>query len=105
MGRELFYRYPLCRNSLKEASVYLQGLGCSWDAVGKKGTSTQSQIERTNRHVEELMRHEIDTNVNDAEFSQPLCTIIQVALVDLLEVFGLRPVKVVGHSSGEIAAA
>jgi acyl transferase domain-containing protein len=51
------------------------------------------------------MRGENDTNVNDAEYSQPLCTIIQVALVDLLNSFGLRPAKVVGHSSGEIAAA
>ncbi|KAI9148331.1 Highly reducing polyketide synthase azaB [Paramyrothecium foliicola] len=87
MGRELFHRFPVYRNSLIEASVYLQGLGCSWDAV------------------EELMRDEVGSNVNDAEFSQPLCTIIQIALVDLLDSFGLRPCKVVGHSSGEIAAA
>ncbi|VUC33991.1 unnamed protein product [Clonostachys rosea] len=87
MGRELFYRYPIYRKSLLDASVYLQGLDCPWDAV------------------DELMRTENDTNVNDAEYSQPLCTIIQVALVDLLNNFGLRPTKVVGHSSGEIAAA
>ncbi|CAG9956932.1 unnamed protein product [Clonostachys rosea f. rosea IK726] len=87
MGRELFYRYPIYRKSVVDASVYLQGLDCPWDAV------------------DELMRGENDTNVNDAEYSQPLCTIIQVALVDLLNSFGLRPAKVVGHSSGEIAAA
>lgn len=51
------------------------------------------------------MRTKTDSNVDDAEFSQPLCTIVQVALVDLLDSFGLRPVKVAGHSSGEIAAA
>jgi acyl transferase domain-containing protein len=37
--------------------------------------------------------------------AQPLCTAIQVALVDLLYDFGLSAATVVGHSSGEIAAA
>ncbi|ORY69611.1 putative polyketide synthase [Pseudomassariella vexata] len=45
------------------------------------------------------------SRVNDAEFSQPLCTAIQIALVQLLEFWGIRPVVTVGHSSGEIAAA
>ncbi|MCQ9186984.1 acyltransferase domain-containing protein, partial [Streptomyces sp. IBSBF 2953] len=33
------------------------------------------------------------------------CTILQIALVDLLASFGVVPVAVAGHSSGEIAAA
>lgn len=37
--------------------------------------------------------------------SQPACTAIQLALVDLLTSWGVRPKAVVGHSSGEIAAA
>lgn len=37
--------------------------------------------------------------------SQPLCTVLQIALVELLRTFGLVPRAVVGHSSGEIAAA
>lgn len=45
------------------------------------------------------------SRVNEAEFSQPLCTAIQVAVVQLLEYWGIRPVVTVGHSSGEIAAA
>lgn len=40
-----------------------------------------------------------------AEFSQPLCTAIQVALVDLLATWSITPSAVVGHSSGELAAA
>ena len=46
-----------------------------------------------------------DSRVNEPEFSQPLCTALQIALVDLLESFGFKPVAVLGHSSGEIAAA
>lgn len=38
-------------------------------------------------------------------YSQTLCTAVQVALVDLLDSLSIRPAAVVGHSSGEIAAA
>lgn len=37
--------------------------------------------------------------------SQPACTAVQLALVDLLSSWGIHPKAVVGHSSGEIAAA
>lgn len=43
--------------------------------------------------------------INFPDFSQPLCTALQIALVDLLHSFGIVPGGVVGHSSGEIAAA
>lgn len=43
--------------------------------------------------------------VNKASVSQPLCTAIQIALVDLVWSLGLNFHTVVGHSSGEIAAA
>ncbi|KAI1662756.1 hypothetical protein F4813DRAFT_9557 [Daldinia decipiens] len=37
--------------------------------------------------------------------SQTVCTAIQIGLVDLLASWSIRPVAVVGHSSGEIAAS
>ncbi|KAJ5307079.1 hypothetical protein N7508_006094 [Penicillium antarcticum] len=46
-----------------------------------------------------------ESRINEAEFSQPLCTAIQMALVDLLDSWGVKPAVTVGHSSGEIAAA
>lgn len=45
------------------------------------------------------------SRVNEAEFSQPLCTAVQIAIVQLLEFWGITPVVTVGHSSGEMAAA
>ena len=54
--------------------------------------------------TDELFRGEMDSRVHLAEFSQPLCTAIQIALIDLLRSFGVTPSLVVGHSSGEIAA-
>ena len=41
----------------------------------------------------------------EAELSQPLCTAVQIILVDLLYAAGVNFWAVVGHSSGEIAAA
>lgn len=54
---------------------------------------------------EELAADTADSRVAEAQFSQPLCTAVQIALVDLLRVCGVRFHTVVGHSSGEIAAA
>ncbi|KAK0130497.1 hypothetical protein ONS96_001016 [Cadophora gregata f. sp. sojae] len=41
----------------------------------------------------------------EAEISQPCCTALQIALVDVLCQYGIKPNAVLGHSSGEIAAA
>ena len=37
--------------------------------------------------------------------SQPVCTAVQIGLVDLLRSWNIRPASVLGHSPGEIAAA
>ena len=43
--------------------------------------------------------------INDAEVSQPICTAIQIAIIDLFGRWNIFPTVTVGHSSGEIAAA
>ncbi|TAQ90890.1 hypothetical protein B7494_g783 [Chlorociboria aeruginascens] len=86
MGRGLLI-YPAFRHSLEEADRYLASIGCQWSLL------------------DELWREKSHSNVNSPEFSQPLCTALQVALVDLLRTIGVNPTAVVGHSSGEIAAA
>lgn len=43
--------------------------------------------------------------IDRPEYSQPLSTALQIALVELLKTFNIIPKAVVGHSSGEIAAA
>ncbi|KGO64902.1 Acyl transferase/acyl hydrolase/lysophospholipase [Penicillium italicum] len=54
---------------------------------------------------EELGKGKSASRLGEAAFSQPLCTAIQVALVQLLRAANLKLTAVVGHSSGEIAAA
>lgn len=55
--------------------------------------------------IEELQREEATSRIHEAEFSQTLCTAIQILLVKLLRESGIEFSAVVGHSSGEIAAA
>nr|UWV21335.1 polyketide synthase 2 [Chaetomium globosum] len=86
MGRELL-RHSVFRASIDEAEAYITSLGCPWSVT------------------EELNRDATTSRINDPELSQALCTALQVALVDLLAHWGVRPKAVVGHSSGEIGAA
>ncbi|KAK2794337.1 Type I Iterative PKS [Onygenales sp. PD_12] len=54
---------------------------------------------------EELMAPDSSSRLGEAEISQPLCTAVQIILVDLLHAAGIKLKAVVGHSSGEIGAA
>jgi len=54
---------------------------------------------------EELSKDSKSSRVSEAHISQPACTATQIALAALLSSWGIRPAAVVGHSSGEIAAA
>ncbi|PGH19323.1 hypothetical protein AJ80_04076 [Polytolypa hystricis UAMH7299] len=86
MGRELCVHQPF-QQSLEAASAYLVSIGSMWSLLG------------------ELIKDEKSSKINAAALSQPICTAIQVAVVDLLRHWGIKPAAVVGHSSGEIAAA
>lgn len=54
---------------------------------------------------EELRKGKDESRINEPQFAQVLCTAIQIALVDLFRSWGVKPRAVVGHSSGEVAAA
>lgn len=54
---------------------------------------------------EEMMAEESASRVAEAAISQPLCTAIQIGLLELLWKAKITLNAVVGHSSGEIAAA
>ncbi len=54
--------------------------------------------------TEELFCDEKSSNINLPAYSQPICTAVQVALVDLLSHWKIKPTAVVGHSSGETLA-
>ena len=87
MGRELISLYPVFSRSIQASEEEIIHLGASWVLTT------------------EITNPESISRIKEAEFSQPCCTAIQIALVDLLESWGVRPDLVCGHSSGEIAAA
>ncbi|KKY31726.1 putative polyketide synthase [Diaporthe ampelina] len=45
------------------------------------------------------------SRINEAAISQPLCTALQIVMIELLREANIHLESVVGHSSGEIAAA
>jgi acyl transferase domain-containing protein len=55
--------------------------------------------------LEQFMLDAGESNVMEATFAQPLCTAVQIVLVELLGAAGYAFKAVVGHSSGEIACA
>ncbi|KAF5975014.1 polyketide synthase [Fusarium coicis] len=55
--------------------------------------------------LEETILDSSTSLINEVERSQPVCTAVQIALVELLHSWGIQCNAVVGHSSGEIAAA
>ena len=55
--------------------------------------------------VDELKKEPGISNVYKSLYSQALCTALQLGIVILLRSWGIVPAAVVGHSSGEIAAA
>ena len=55
--------------------------------------------------IDELLQDKATCKIDSPSLAHPACTAIQVAIVDLLISWNLLPTRVVGHSSGEIAAA
>ncbi|RDW68782.1 Polyketide synthase-nonribosomal peptide synthetase [Aspergillus mulundensis] len=75
-------------------------------ALDKSLTTLPREQDRPSWTIEdELMKAPATSQVAEAALSQPLCTAIQILLVDMLRSAGVRFHAVVGHSSGEIAAA
>ncbi|KAF4992227.1 hypothetical protein FDECE_13779 [Fusarium decemcellulare] len=54
---------------------------------------------------EQFLADASTSRLSEAALSQPLCTALQIILVDLIQSAGIKFAAVVGHSSGEIGAA
>lgn len=52
-----------------------------------------------------FLQAESSSGIDFPEYSQAMSTALQIALIELLRSFNIWPSAVVGHSSGEIAAA
>ncbi|KUM58253.1 hypothetical protein ACN42_g8908 [Penicillium freii] len=91
MMRELYIKSPYVRQRVEEFEQHLGKL-----PDGQKPTWSLK---------EELLKGPDDSRIKEAAIAQPLSTVVQVILVDLLSEVGIQFSSVVGHSSGEIAAS
>ncbi|KAI3336107.1 thiolase-like protein [Ustulina deusta] len=91
MGTELIQGSKTAREIIRQLESYLNQL------LGGEAPNWSLEAE--------LLAKEASSRVYEAAFSQPLCTAIQILIVDLLRISGLYFDVVVGHSSGKIAAA
>ncbi|KAI0198971.1 polyketide synthase [Astrocystis sublimbata] len=89
MGKDLVTYFPSTRLILDELDQVLQGLPQppTWSLLS------------------ELIEPRTAEHLRQPEFSQPLVTALQICMLAVLKDWGIAPQCVVGHSSGEIAAA
>ncbi|PHH74794.1 hypothetical protein CDD80_2837 [Ophiocordyceps camponoti-rufipedis] len=85
MGRELL-RFDVFRRSLEASGRILEEMGCEWSLFDE-------------------MYFRDEPRIDEPGVFQPAVTALQIALADLVKSWNVRPGVVVGHSSGEIAAA
>ncbi|KAL3290693.1 Acyl transferase/acyl hydrolase/lysophospholipase [Colletotrichum asianum] len=97
------------------------GQGAQWPQMGldiiNRFPSAMRILDRLQRSLDQLpepptwkLKDELSQarsseHMMDPEYSQPLVTALQIIILHIFEFWGLDPVAVVGHSSGEIAAA
>ncbi|KAI0388542.1 hypothetical protein F5Y17DRAFT_463603 [Xylariaceae sp. FL0594] len=99
------------------------GQGAQWPAMGSALVQASDTFQKTMRCLQssldslprshapawrlldELAKEGDASRLHEASLSQPITTAIQIGLVDLLASAGICYGAVVGHSSGEIAAA
>ncbi|KAI5920866.1 hypothetical protein F4810DRAFT_713065 [Camillea tinctor] len=97
------------------------GQGAQWPTMSKALFRTHQIYRETIRSLDEvlkdcpeppqwtieekIMANKETSQMNEAAISQPVCTAVQIGLVDVMKSLGLGFHTVIGHSSGEIAAA
>jgi acyl transferase domain-containing protein len=91
MGKELYHQYDTFRSSIDQLDAHLQSL-------------PPAHMPKW-RIADVLTLVDTETSIHTADVCQPICSAVQIALVDLLRVWNIKPRYAVGHSSGEIAAA
>lgn len=122
LGARLLQQPSMASGKLRVLGIFT-GQGAQWPGMGadllltseiasmviQRMETRLSQLPSAHRPVwslsEEIRKGPENSRLSEAQFSQPLCTAIQVLQVDMLRASGLELCGVVGHSSGEIAAA
>ena len=91
--------FAMGRQLMKQSPFFLQTLERCDKALRKLPDAPEWSI------IEELLRSKEESRLAETRFSQPVCTALQVAILEMLKQWRIVPTAVVGHSSGELAAA
>ena len=101
----------------RRLAMVFSGQGTQWAGCGRDLYDADPVFRRVIDAIEEHWREHSDislreacfsasqTALNECELAQPVTFMIQCALAELLKTWGVYPDCVVGHSSGEVAAA
>ncbi|KAI6827416.1 polyketide synthase [Hortaea werneckii] len=114
-------RPPVKCPGLTRSTFVFTGQGAQWLHMGKellhespvfaKSIGRMDSVIHSLKHAPQwtlegiINDPENPSALTNAEISQPLCTAVQIGLVDLLKSWAIYPHAVLGHSSGEIGAA
>lgn len=110
MGKGLLESFPMFQQDIQRMDRVIHGLEQppDWSIEGMFSILDIEDLKllltKCGR-VDELVAGEDCCRIHEAELSQTLCTAVQIGIVNLLARWGAKPDAVVGHSSGEIAAA
>lgn len=102
MGHHLLQTYPNFLETIQALDGHLHRMKNppSWKIEGKGADIHKTPLLMFS--LEALLMDQYKSQIHDPSFSQPLCTAIQIALVDLLEQWGVGPQTTIGHSSGTV---
>ena len=101
----------------RRIAMVFSGQGTQWAGCGRALYDADPVFRRVIDTIEEHWREHSDISLREACFSapqealnevqlaQPVIFMIQCALIELFKTWGVYPDCVVGHSSGEVAAA
>lgn len=99
------------------------GQGAQWQGMGKELVQNLAFVQERLKYLDnvlaelrepdrptwsitnEILKEPGSSRLDEAVISQPVCTALQIVLVDLLRAAGVEFSAVLGHSSGEIACA
>lgn len=74
--------YPVFKDGMWSAQFYLNQTGYRWLLLGK--SCMMRSVENRSKYVDEFCRSEKNSKLDDSTHDQPICTALQVALIDLL---------------------
>ena len=107
----------LAEEGERRLAMVFAGQGTQWAGCGRDLYEAHPMFRRTIDAIEEHWRAYSQTSLREAcfevpqaaldecELAQPVIFTLQCALVELFKTWGVYPDCVVGHSSGEVAAA